>query len=896
MASPRRPRLRRLAVATSVVALSAGSAWAFWTTTTAPGSNGAAAAATVGRTGASSATAQGREVTVSWPATTLSSGVAVDGYRLTRYAAGNDTPLPVGSGCAGIVTSRSCTELDVPEGTWSYTVTAVLGQHWRGPESLAGNEVIVDVTAPAGGSVDVTGLGGTDGRHATSQSLSVSFTPGTDANGIAPTGAQLRRAQSALANGTCGTTFQPSVLVAGGTDPVGPKSDTVPSGSACYRYEYVVRDTRGNATTYTSPDVKVDTSAPSAPPPAFDTMTNASTTSSADGTTVWYRPSAGGTFRVSSAASDSGSGVASHSWPALGTGWSRTGGTAAASVYSWSAAPAVPGPQQVTATNRAGLTSAPMSLTVAADGTAPSGSTIQYADGLTTADTVVVTTSTGTDGQSGIGTRLLQRAVAPMTDHVCGTFSAFTTVVHGTDPRSFREDQVSRGSCYSYRYVVRDAVGNEEVVTSPNVVKAVDSSYARAVRTTSGLAGYWRLGDSPQTRDSFGGTTGTPLQNRPSEDGTSWTRHDVLSTMDAVITDAGRVRRTAPSASFAGSVYYSSIEPSRADYTVEADVYVASVVANDAIGVIGRYDPKGSATSYVAAYDQARQAWQLLRFTNGYRYLLAESTPRALTPGRSYRVALDMRGSALRLLLDGEPLLAATDAGISVGTAGFGSGFGLGAGSAVLTDSTGMHLDNFRVSPPAADVLGSRSGTYLGAPTLRQQGAVSGDVDGAASFDGVDDTMTTTTTVGPETTVELWFRSAAGSGGGTGWLDAMPLLSADVTDGDDFGVSLSATGRLVAGNGNAASVSTATSFADDSWHHVVLTRSESAATLALYVDGALQGTAPRAAPASIGPATLRLGRGVTTAGGFFSGLLDEVAWYDVVLGDQTVAAHHLAAR
>jgi hypothetical protein len=368
--------------------------------------------------------------------------------------------------------------------------------------------------------------------------------------------------------------------------------------------------------------------------------------------------------------------------------------------------------------------------------------------------------------------------------------------------------------------------------------------------------------------------------------------------MDAVITDAGRVRRTAQSASFAGSIYYSSIEPSRSDYTVEADIHVASVVANDAIGVIGRYDPKGSATSYVAGYDQSRQAWQLLRFTNGYRYLLAESTPRALTPGRSYRVALDMRGSALRLLLDGEPLLAATDAGISVGTAGFGSGFGLGTGAAALTDSTGMHLDNFRVSPPAADVLGSRSGTYLGAPTLRQVGVVTGDVDTAAAFDGVDDTVTTTTTVGPETTVELWFRSAAGSGGGTDWLDAMPLLSTDVADGDDFGVSLAATGRLVAGSGTggASSVTTGTSFADDTWHHVVLTRSASAAALELYVDGTLQGTAPLAVPASSGPATLRLGRGVTTAGGFFAGLLDEVAWYDVVLGDQTVAAHHLAAR
>jgi sialidase-1 len=91
-------------------------------------------------------------------------------------------------------------------------------------------------------------------------------------------------------------------------------------------------------------------------------------------------------------------------------------------------------------------------------------------------------------------------------------------------------------------------------------------------------------------------------------------------------------------------------------------------------------------------------------------------------------------------------------------------------------------------------------------------------------------------------------------------------------------------------------VVTASSYADNAWHHLVLTRSQGTGSLQLYVDGALQGSAPIALPVSTGPATLRLGRGVTAAGGYFSGLLDEVAWYDVVLGEQTVAAHQLAAR
>ena len=59
------------------------------------------------------------------------------------------------------------------------------------------------------------------------------------------------------------------------------------------------------------------------------------------------------------------------------------------------------------------------------DSTAPTG-TVDYVDGLTTADVVSVTTS-HSDTQSGVVTRVLQRAVAPMTDTTCGTFGTFTT-------------------------------------------------------------------------------------------------------------------------------------------------------------------------------------------------------------------------------------------------------------------------------------------------------------------------------------------------------------------------------------------------------------------------------------------------------------------------------------
>ena len=82
-----------------------------------------------------------------------------------------------------------------------------------------------------------------------------------------------------------------------------------------------------------------------------------------------------------------------------------------------------------------------------------------------------VSFTTGTDGGSGIGTRLLQRASAPLTGTTCGTYGAFATVTNGTNPTSPVVDTVNAGTCSMYQYVVSDNVGNQHTATSANVVK-----------------------------------------------------------------------------------------------------------------------------------------------------------------------------------------------------------------------------------------------------------------------------------------------------------------------------------------------------------------------------------------------------------------------------------------
>jgi hypothetical protein len=85
-----------------------------------------------------------RSVTVSWSATTLPGGAAVAGYVVRRYSS-TGTVQTIGAGCAGTVTAASCTETDLPAGSWRYSVEPKQG-NWTGPES--GQSTAVSVAAP----------------------------------------------------------------------------------------------------------------------------------------------------------------------------------------------------------------------------------------------------------------------------------------------------------------------------------------------------------------------------------------------------------------------------------------------------------------------------------------------------------------------------------------------------------------------------------------------------------------------------------------------------------------------------------------------------------------------------------------------------------------------------
>ena len=751
-----------------------------------------------------------------------------------------------------------------------------------------------DLTGPTGGSVAASGLVGTGSMYAASTTLSLSLAKGTDTSGVATTGNQLLRATATLTSGTCGS-YGTFTLIADGTDPASPKSDTV-ADQACYKYQYVVADTLGNPTTYTSADIKVDTTAPAAPSLTFGTFTN---TYWSSGSTVFYRSAAAsGTFRATASASDAASGIASYGFPTtLGTNWSTTG-SGTQRTYSWSGAPAAPGTNPVTATNNATGTSPGTSFTLTADDTAPSPGTVSYLDGTTTSTSVSVAFTSGTDtGGSGIATatRVLQRASATLTGGTCGSFLPFAT--RSTNPTSPYIDTVSGGNCYKYQYVVQDNVGNPApIATSASVVTV--PTYLDFIKGTTGLVSHWRLGDSLAASDSFTDAAGVTVQSHTGEIGSPWTKHAV-STTDAVITTGDRIRKNGSST--LGALYYSSAVPASANYTVEADVYRSSTsVNNDVIGIVGRLDTANAlGTYYGAVYDKTAGNWVLYSMNNGAKASLGTYS-QSFSGGSTYRVSLDMTGSTIRLLVGGTQRVSVTNTTITAaGSAGVIMGFG--ASTTTVDNSNGMHLDNFTVSGTLADSWGTNTGSYLNGPTLGVAGAITGDSNTAVTFDGSNDYATVARQISNDFSIEFWFKSTNGNGTNPGWWQGSGLVDAEgATAAQDFGISLRSDGRIVAGvgspSGGSTSVVSSTTTGDNgSWHHVVFTRIMSTGAMTLYVDGASAGTALGSTTSLTSATNIDFGR-ILTGPRYFSGTLDEVAVYNTVLSAATVTDHNNAGR
>jgi hypothetical protein len=336
------------------------------------------------------------------------------------------------------------------------TVTATNG---AGLTSSRTFTVVADTTTPTGGALAVNGGAtvNTTGTVAVTRTNYVEAASST-ASGLASS--TLTRETATLSGNVCGAFGGATVVtITGGND-----SQSLATG--CYRYVLTGTDNVGNAATIVSQTIVVDRTAPAAPVLAFSALTGGMYYPGT-GTTLFFRPSVPGGFTLTATADDPDTGIAGYTFPSpLAIGWT-TAGSGAERTYTFAAGAAPPGARTVTATNGAGIASAPAQFTVTADTIAPTGGALTVNG---TAATAGGTTSTSTGAgfaiartdyaetasatQSGLASSTLTRQQATLIGTTCGTFGP-ATVLTGAPA----ETGLDTG-CYRYILTGMDNLGN----------------------------------------------------------------------------------------------------------------------------------------------------------------------------------------------------------------------------------------------------------------------------------------------------------------------------------------------------------------------------------------------------------------------------------------------------
>ena len=213
-------------------------------------------------------------------------------------------------------------------------------------------------------------------------------------------------------------------------------------------------------------------------------------------------------------------------------------------------------------------------------------------------------------------------------------------------------------------------------------------------------------------------------------------------------------------------------------------------------------------------------------------------------------------------------------------------------------------LGESSTTPIAADSSGAttlHNGFYTRGVTSGVTGAINGDPDTAASFDGASAFVVVPNGSGGTFdlrngfTLEAWVINAGQSGVG----EAGRIVSNRASGGYGFGI-LHTTGHVDQVRFTTFGVmdydSAMTVVPEDgNWHYVaVVFDSTNAANF--YLDGSPTEQITGPGPAGGSPADLNIGRNPGTTQEYFNGSIDEVAVYNYELTPDQIAAHYTAAK
>lgn len=135
-------------------------------------------------------------------------------------------------------------------------------------------------------------------------------------------------------------------------------------------------------------------------------------------------------------------------------------------------------------------------------------------------------------------------------------------------------------------------------------------------------------------------------------------------------------------------------------------------------------------------------------------------------------------------------------------------------------------------------------------------------------------------------TIVCVFRSSQGLSSSYSWYNGAGLVDGEVGGATtDFGLSLNADGKLLAGTGAPdVFLNSASGYNDSSSHVATFTRTKSTGTIALYVDGTACGTVTGSTASLTAPSRLTIGS-IQTDTNYFSGDIAEIIIYSSALSD-----------
>jgi Domain of unknown function (DUF1929)/Concanavalin A-like lectin/glucanases superfamily/Kelch motif len=209
---------------------------------------------------------------------------------------------------------------------------------------------------------------------------------------------------------------------------------------------------------------------------------------------------------------------------------------------------------------------------------------------------------------------------------------------------------------------------------------------------------------------------------------------------------------------------------------------------------------------------------------------------------------------------------------------------------AVLADSPVGYWRLAETFGPAVDATGNAApGGYLGGVTRGVPGALAGDSNLAARFDGTDDYVSVPDNNALDTgdvfSYELWVKRGALQG-------ATQRLLHKGAGVASLGFGLNNKLVLIPGGTGALTLASSTiAITDQNWHHVVATKS--GGEVHLYIDGVDRTVAGTNTTLGLNTTALNIGR-ASTGSAYASGDIDEVAIYPTALPAPRVLAHYQA--